>query len=291
MFETPGATIISTIGVRASMTPRRIVAGLLFLMGCGPQVAPPPTPTPAPPSGPPPQSAPRVEPAPPAIIDGPSLLTAMHDRYPSWYRTMAFVQTTTIYRTNGELVQKWYEMAALPGRLRIDTDVASRAGQLFANDSIYTVANGKVTRADAGLNQLLVLGFDVYRQPPARTAAQLRRLGFDLTKLHRDTWNGKLVFVVGAAAGDTTSKQFWIDRDDLLFVRAIAATPRGRTDVRFDRYQRVKGGWIATEVLQLVNGRPTLREQYANVQIDPVLDDVYFDPRVWPVVERLFLKP
>jgi hypothetical protein len=273
---------------RLPKTPRALVAGLLLLIGCQPQPAVT-TPTPAPPSGPPPQAAPRVEA--PRIRDGASLIAAMHDRYPNWYGTMAFVQTTTIYRANGELVQTWYEMASLPGRLRIDTDTASRSGQLFANDSVYAVANGKLARASAGLNELLVLGFDVYRQPAARTIDQLRAQGFDLSRFHDDTWNGKRVFVVGAAAGDTTTKQFWIDAADLLFVRAIGATPRGRTDVRFDHYERAKGGWIATEVMQLVNGRPALREQYANVRVDLPLSDAYFDPRTWPAVSQVFAKP
>jgi hypothetical protein len=278
-------------GVYSSTTPRRLVAGLLFLVGCQRQPSSSTgAPTPAPSAGPPPQAAPRAEPA-AAVADGAALLAAMHDRYPAWYRTMAFVQTTTIYRNNGELVQKWYEMAALPGRLRIDTDTGSKSGQLFANDSVYTIANGKLTRADAGINELLVLGFDVYRQPVGRTIEQLRNHGFDLSKLHEDQWNGKPVFVVGAKAGDTTSKQFWVDATDLLFVRGIGASARGRTDVRFDRYERANGGWIATEVLQLVNGRPALREQYTNVQIDPVLSDAHFDPRVWRSVSQVFTKP
>ena len=283
----------SARGVRVCITPRRLVAGLLFLIGCQPASTPvTPMPTPAPAPGPPPQAAPRIQPA-PGIGDGRALLTAMHDRYPAWYRTVTFVQTTTIYRPNAELHQTWYEMAALPGRLRIDTDLASRSGELFANDSIYGAVNGTVTRASAGLNDLLVLGFDVYTQPPARTADQLRKQGFDLTKLREDTLNGKRVFVVGANAGDTTSKQFWVDANDLLFVRSIAAGARGRTDVRFQRYERVKGGWIATEVLQLLNGRPALREQYANVQVDVKLDDAYFDPKQWATVRPglLYGKP
>lgn len=279
------------LGVRCFSTPRRLAAGLLFLIGCQPQTNPAtPTPTPAP--GPPPQSAPRVAPA-PSIIDGSTLLVAMHDRYPSWYRTMTFVQTTTIYRATGELVQTWYEMGALPGRLRIDTDLANKSGQLFANDSIYGVANGVAARATAGLNELLVLGFDVYTQPAARTAEQLRKQGYDLTRFHQDTLNGKRVFVVGAVVGDTMTKQFWVDAADLLFIRSVGSGTRGRTDVRFERYERAKGGWIATEVLQLVNGRPTLREQYANVQVDVSIDDAYFDPKQWSTVRPglLFGKP
>jgi len=277
------------VHVRSSTTPRRLAAGLLLLTGCGAPAPPAAAPTPQPPSAPPPRATPRVEA--PRISDGPSLLAAMHDRYPDWYRTMAFVQTTTIYRNNGELVQKWFEMASLPGRLRIDTDTVSNSGQLFANDSVYAIANGKLSRAVPGLNELLVLGFDVYRQSPARTVDQLRTLGFDLSKLHEGTWAGKRVFVVGAPPGDTTANQFWVDAADLLFVRAIGSSPRGRTDVRFDRYERAKGGWIATEVLQLVNGRPALREQYANVRVDLPLSDAFFDPRAWPNVAQVFTRP
>jgi hypothetical protein len=254
-------------------------------MACQPQSAPPPTPAPSP--GPPPQAAPRVEPA----MDGAALLVAMHDRYPNWYRTVTFIQKTTIYRPGGELVQTWYEAASLPGRLRIDTDLASNSGQLFAQDSVFAFANGRLVRATAGVNELLVLGFDVYTQPPARTARELASLGFDLSRTHETTWQGKHVLVVGAAAGDTTTKQFWVDRDDLLFVRALASTPRGRTDVRFGRYERAGSGWIAKEVLQFVNGRPTLREEYSDVRVGVALPDALFDPRQWSTVPHWSTKP
>jgi hypothetical protein len=224
-------------------------------------------------------------------MDGPALLVAMHERYPKWYRTLTFVQKTTIYRPGGELVQTWYEAASLPGRLRIDTDSASNSGQLFARDSVFAFANGRVARAGAGVNELLILGFDVYTQAPERTARQLTSLGFDLSKTHDTTWQGKHVLVVGAAAGDTTAKQFWVDRDNLLFVRAIASTPRGRTDVRFERYERVGSGWIATEVAQFVNGRPSLREEYSDVRVDVPLSDALFDPARWSTTTRWFIKP
>jgi hypothetical protein len=257
---------------------------LLFLLACHPQPVPVP-------SSAPPRSAPRVEPAPAPIADGRTLLAAMHDRYPAWYRTITFVQKTTIPRDNGQLVQTWYEAGALPGRLRIDTDLAAKAGQLFARDSIFSISNGRLARADRGLNELLVLGFDVYTQPVSRTADQLSGLGFDLAKAHEDTWLGKRVVVVGALDGDTTSKQFWVDRDDLLFVRYIGKNARGRADVRFDHYERIGSGWIAKEVVQIVNGRTTLREEYSDVRVDAPLADALFDPAQWSTVKHWFTKP
>jgi hypothetical protein len=261
------------------LEPRRaIVAGalavILLLGACHrqpPAGAPPPAPKPAP-----------TRPAPVAITSGATLVSAMRDRYPSWYRTLTFVQKTTLYRPNGgEIVQTWYEAASLPGRLRIDTDLAAKSGTLFAHDSIFAISGGKLVRADTGLNELLVLGFDVYTQSAARTEAQLRRLGFDLSRFHEGSWQGRPVYIVGAARGDTLSKQFWVDRENLLFVRLLERGPRGRVDLRFDRYERLGQGWIAMEVLQLVNGKPTLREEYTDPRADVPLPDALFDPRKW----------
>jgi len=203
------------------------------------------------------------------ITSGARLITAMHDRYAGkWYRTITFVQT-------------WYEAAYLPGRLRIDTNLGMKSGAVYARDSVYSFADGKLVRADSGFNELLLLGFDVYTQPAARTDGILRRIGVDVSKIHEATWNGQPVYVVGAALGDTTSKQFWVDRERLLFVRLVEKTPRGYTDFRFNKYELVNGGWIATEVEQLVNGSRVLLEEYRDVRPYATLSTALFDPRQW----------
>lgn len=262
-------------------TPRVIVAGLfVFAAACHRQK---PASAPAP-------AAPVVRPAPAAaaIRSGQSLVRAMHDRYAStWYQTVAFTQKTTLgLPSGGEIVQTWHESLKLPGRLRIDTDLASKAGVLFARDSIYNFNDGKLTKADTGSNELLVLGFDVYTQSAAKTEAVLRDLGFDLSKFHEGTWQGTPVFVVGAARGDTTSKQFWVERDRLLFVRMLANTPQGHTDVRFSSYAPAGDGWIATDVSQLVNGKRRIHEQYSAVRANVQLPDALFDPKRWSSATR-----
>lgn len=224
-----------------------------------------------------------------AITNGRSLVTAMRDRYENaWYRTISFTQkTTTTLRTGGELTQTWFEGAEVPGRLHIDTNVpANGNGVLYANDSLYVFSEGKLTRADTGINPLLVLGFDVYRQPAARTESVLRHLGFDLSRLHESTWEGRPVYVVGALSGDTTSSQFWVDRDRLVFVRMIQHSPGRRADVRFNRYERAGGGWIAEEVEEMINGKRVLLEQYSNVRVNPELPVGFFDPRSWSAASR-----
>ena len=216
---------------------------------------------------------------------GVDVVRAMHDRYASvWYRTLSFSQTTTITLPNGgTLQQQWLEAGKFPGRLRIDTDTANRSGVIYAGDTVYRFTNGKLAAANADMNELLILGFDVYTQPVTRTVDVLRRRGIDLAKVSRATWEGRPVFVVGAAAGDTVSKQFWVDAERLLFVRLVetVTTPTGprRVDYRFLKYVPHGNAWVAEEVVGLRDGKPSLHEVYANVQVNVPLDDATFDPK------------
>jgi hypothetical protein len=219
--------------------------------------------------------------------DGVDILRAMHDRYATtWYKTLTFSQTTTITLPNGgTLVQQWLEAGKFPGRLRIDTDTAGRGGVIYAGDSVYRFVSGRLAGATADMNELLILGFDVYTQPVRRTADILSKRGIDLSKISRATWEGRPVYIIGAPATDTASKQFWIDADRLLFVRLLETvrTQSGsrRFDYRFERYVPRGGGWVAEEVVGLRDGKPSLHEVYANVQVEVRLDDALFDPSQW----------
>lgn len=259
-------------------TPRLLIVGLLFFAACHHQ-QPSHAPAPATPS---PQRAPVVE-----ISSAPSLIRAMRERYPSWYRTIVFTQKTTISPpAGGELVQTWIEAAKLPGRLRIETDPASKTGSLFVGDSLFRFNSGKEVSATDDLNELLVLGFDVYTQPAARTEAQLRARGFDLARFHESVWHERPVYVVGAHRGDTTSKQFYVDKESLLFVRLLENSALGRSDIRFENYRKVGNGWVADRVEQIVNGKRRLLEEYSNVRVNEALPDALFDPRAWATAPR-----
>ena len=258
-------------------TPRLAGVGLfIFAAACHRH---PPVATPAP-------VTPAPKPAPPAatvISSAATAVDAMHSRYaPSWFKTLTFVQKTTLYLpSGGELVQTWYEALSLPGRMRVDTDRKSRSGVLYTRDSVFTFASGKRTSADNRLNDLLVVAFDAYTQPASRTQAQLRRLGYDLSKFHEGTWQGRPVYVVGAERGDTTSEQFWLDRDRLVVLRVIGSGRQGRTDTRLTNYVQTGGGWVATEIAQLVNGKRRILEQYSDLRPNVTLNDDLFDPRAW----------
>jgi hypothetical protein len=236
-------------------------------------------------------TAPETSRQAPEISDGASLIRAMHDRYAaSWYRTMTFVQkTTTTRQSQTPVVQTWYESLSLPGKLRIDfgsPDLGN--GTLFRADSIYSFADGHIARADSGFNELLVLGFDVYRQPAEQTISILRHLGFQLSRLRTGDLDGKPVYIVGSSSKlDSTSKQFWIERDRLLFVRAEEKRPNGQqSDVRFADYATAGNGWIARQVWQSINGTPRVHEEYSDIKVDVPLDPALFDPKEWKTAKH-----
>jgi hypothetical protein len=262
---------------RTPTTPRLLVVGLIVFIAACHRQQPTTSPLPA-------ASRPSTPPsAGGAIASGPNLIRALHDKYASgWFHTLTFTQKTTVrLPSGGEITQTYYESAEIPGRLRIDTDLQSKSGILFVHDSSYRFSAGKLVASDESLNELLVLGFDIYAQSVPRTETMLRRLGFDLNRFHESTWQGRPVYVVGAERGDTTSKQFYIDRDRLLFLRVISPSPRGRTDTRYNEYVQYGGGWVATQVEQYVNGKRSVLEQYSAIRVNPPISDALFDPKQW----------
>lgn len=219
------------------------------------------------------------------IANGKELLRAMHDRYHhDWYQTLTFEQASITHNPDGtSKTEIWHEAAMLPGKLRIDIGDPSRGnGVLVADGTLTRYQAGKVTTSRPFVHMLLVLGFDVYRQPAQRTIAEVAGQGFDLAKLREDTLQGVPVYVVGADAGDLISKQFWIDRNRLLFVRLIAPDEHDATktdDTRFTDYRKVSPGWVAAGVDFSVDGKNTFSERYSAIRVNPKLDPAIFDPR------------
>jgi hypothetical protein len=221
---------------------------------------------------------------------GSDVVRAMHDRYAgTWYHTLSFLQRNTAY-LEGDSVEHstWFERAAMPGRLRIDFRGGANAppgdGVLFARDSLFVMRGDTVARASAFVHPLMLLGFDVYTQPAERTLELLAGLGFDLSTVREDTWRGRAAYVVGAKAGDLRTRQFWIDKERLLFVRMLEPSRRDSTHVaetQFNRYRPYGRGWVAEEVLFLDAGRRTWLEQYADVRVDVSLPEGVFDVRRW----------
>jgi len=219
------------------------------------------------------------------VRNGEDVLRVMHDRYArSWYQTLTFTQKSTTYNADGSSkAETWYEAADLPGKLRIDIGPPSDGnGFLMVDGTLTTFRQGKEIGTRPLVNMLLVLGFDVYRQPAETTIKVAESEGYDLRKFHQETWRGKLVYVVGAEKGDLKSKQFWVDKDSLLFVRLFEPAPADTSkfrEIRFEDDRQLAGGWVAAQVEVRVDDRKVFSEEYSDIHANPKLDPATFDPK------------
>ena len=219
-----------------------------------------------------------------------ALVAAMQKKYgKSWYKTATFVQETTNFQPDGtSKVETWYEAMSVPGSLRIDfTPTSAGNGILFTGGKIFVFKDGKVDTTRPFEHPLLILGFDIYRSSASEVTAKLQALKFELSQFREDSWQGRAVYVVGAKAGDLHSPQFWIDQEHLYFVRMLR--PAGKDgmqtqETQFNKYQKLGGGWMAPEVIFMVDGKVVTTETYSEIRGDVTLDPKLFDPQFWTTV-------
>ena len=217
-------------------------------------------------------------------LTGRDVLARMHDRYAAtWYETLALIQSVTYFDSSGGVdhAEIWYESIALPGTVRSDiAPLAQGRGELVRGDSLYRFEGDTLVQQGPAIHPILLLGFDAYRQPIDVTVGKLERLGFDLGSVREDVWEGQAVWVVGTEGGP----QFWVDLEHLLLRRLTTPSRRDglMRDIRFNDYEPLGGGWIATELVFLAEGALHIRERYAWWAIG--LD---FDPALFATVERV----
>ncbi len=208
--------------------------------------------------------------------DGEALLRRINAAHrDGWFRTFVFVQRTT-YPGTTRPVETWYETMRRPGFLRIDVEREGAIVQrtLFRNDSLYQWNGAERVAARPLLHPLLLLLHDVHVGDADTVIGKLRTLGFDLSRTSTATWEGRPVVVVGAAPGDTTSRQFWVDAERLVVVRTLQTTASGAlSDVRIGGFSREGSALVEREITFLSNGRPTLVEEYTWVRTGTVIPD------------------
>jgi len=222
------------------------------------------------------------------VTSSSGLIKAMHDRYAGKYlKTMSFLQNNTRYTTTGqEQKSQWYEHIEIPGKLRIAFLPASqRSGLVQVDDRVASFDNGIRVDFRPSVNPLLLLTADVYVAPVAAIMRGLDSLDVDGEIIRSDVWEGQPVYVVGAKAGDSTSSQLWVDKDDLRLVRFIQSNRTGErtivSDIRVQGYKEIQGFDVPTTFLVIRNGRPFWREQYADVRVNEEFPPGTFDQARW----------
>lgn len=219
------------------------------------------------------------------VRTGEDILRAMHDRYAkTWYANLTFTQKSTTYNADGTTkIETWNEALVLPAKLRIDIGPPqNNDGYLMVDGTLTILKGGRESGTRPQVNMLLVLGFDVYGQAPEKTTEVVKAEGYDLKKVHEETWEGHSVYVVGAEKGDLKSKQFWVDKDRLLFMKLYEPTqqdPHKFQEIRFEDYREMSGGWVAARVEVYADDKKVFSEDYTDIQTNVKLDSGTFDPK------------
>jgi hypothetical protein len=212
---------------------------------------------------------------------GEQTLQRMHSRYAGkWYSTFTFVQQTGIYRNDSlQRTATWYEAAKFPHELRIDRDdPKSGNATIYRKDSTYRFQNGKLAGVNAGTNPFIFLIGGLYSVSFDYAKKYLQTEGWDLSKGYTTVWKGRKTLVIGAAEGDTTSKQVWVDAEHLYNVRYIEKTRGTLMDVHMGQQVPMGGGWTETWVEFYFDGKLRQTERYNDMKADQPLDPQLFEP-------------
>jgi hypothetical protein len=227
---------------------------------------------------------------------GSDVLATIRSSYAGkWYHTLTFTQKTTLRGQDGtEREQTWYETLSHTSagtKLRIDIgDLSAGNGIIFTPDSSFRVRGGQLQSSTASGNEFLPLIEGVYVQPVAQTVKELDQMKVDMSRVLTGTWEGKPVWVVGAAsASDTTSPQFWVDTEHKLLRRMILSGGNGQAplDVHLAGYERVgNGAWLATKIEMFQNGVRRQAEEYSGWKVDVPVDPAMFDVTKWSTAQH-----
>lgn len=224
-------------------------------------------------------------PSPAKITSAQTLVEAMQKRYAGkWARTITFVQYNTHYKNDSiSGTSIWYEALVYPDKFRIDFGKpADGNAVIFANDSVYNFKAGQMAASRRQPNNLMLLAGGIYFLSKTEALQRLQEAGYDIATFHEDMWQGKPVYVVGAAKDDLQKAQFWIDKENLYLVRTLSPTPDHHLqEAQFSKHIRSAGGWIETEVLFLKDGKKEQLEEYKEIKPDPVLPDGLFNPALF----------
>lgn len=212
-------------------------------------------------------------------LTGQEVLQKMHDKYQGKFNPyFTFDQTAVSYKSPTDSSSEvWHEAIAFPGKLVIKFGEFEQGnGALYAQDSQYVFKANALQHRSRRVHEVLVLGFDVYHQPVARTIAQMQEAGFDLSKVFTTTWQGRKVYVVGATSLAEKSSHFIIDQEKLWVLKTVRQTAGRQNAVDLKGYKKVKENWIATDLTFYLNGNKTLHEVYYNMRFPASLPTELF---------------
>lgn len=213
--------------------------------------------------------------------NGNDLIEIMYKTYnKTWYKHFTFTQDAIFYKDGKPVkTEVWHEALSCPGKLIIKYDsIRSKNGVIFNNNTVTPVKEGVIGTPRPFIHDLLLVGFDVYFLEPKISTHLLDSLGYNLKIFREDVFDNRKVYVVGASVGDSTSHQFWIDKERLYLHKIVYGKQNKTMDVVFTDYKKMKGNWVATRVVFKQNGILQMEEKYYNINFPKSLQMDMFEP-------------
>ena len=216
---------------------------------------------------------------------GLEVIGAMRRAYPSRaLKSLTFSVSTTEYDADSS-THTAVAHAALPGRFRVTELPKSRRSAVVRNQNrIAVFERGRLIGSHARIDLSGLLAYDVFAQGVDTTIRRLDEARVRYGPARADRFDGRDVWVVGAADGDSTSAQFWVDADRWRVLRVIQRDPRSPArviDVRYREFTEV----LDVPVPQLVEvhrgGRLVERHVISQIISNPSVPKRVFDVSKW----------
>lgn len=222
---------------------------------------------------------------------GLEVVGAMRRAHPSReLRSLTYSIRTIEYRPGARdsvRVTRARASAALPGRLRVDVLPATRqSGYVRNRQRIAVFQRGRrVTQANR-VDLAALMSYDVFAQSADSTIMWLdsARVRYGLLRL--DELDGRKVWVVGAAKGDSVSPQFWVDTERWRVLRVIQREPwNGNVlaDTRFTDWTPLLDTPVPTQVAVYRGGRLVQRQEFTDLVSNPRVASGAFNLSRWRI--------
>jgi len=173
----------------------------------------------------------------------------------------------------------WHEAYSFLGSLIVKVgSLESDSGYIFHQDTLRIISKNKVSVKMEHVNELTVLGFDISPDPIEKTVKRLTKQGFDLTKVIETKLRGRDVYCVGALSEDEQANKFYIDKENLYFVKCVKIRKHGISEVECTDFKEIGNQPVATKLTFYRNGKLNMTEDYFNIKLPDTIDSKLFDP-------------
>ncbi len=213
-------------------------------------------------------------------ITAEKILSKMYHRYYNkWYKNFTFDQTTENYLKDSLVkTATWHETIVYPHYFRISFgDIENGNAVIFIKDSSYNFSKGKLTRKGPRGEDLTFLLGGMYFIPFDSVKIKMAKEGYDITKAYETIWNGKKMYVIGAANETEKANQLWIDKQKLVVVKFIKYKGPNKEEAVFGDHVKFGKAWSETSCIFYNNDKVLQKEKYYNCKVNTEVNMDIFD--------------